>query len=162
MIYMAMPEGTKLQAAVGRVSIRHGQMEFVLRMTIKSLCEVSPEEGRLATARLTGRELRERIEALAKKRFQDGTVLARLQALLERSRQASKERNELLHGVFAKELDGDELFMGDGDPGPLPKLAELNALATRMADLTKELNLARLDGFLSEAIRQSKPFKVGL
>jgi hypothetical protein len=161
MIYMAMPERPKIQAAIGRVAIRHGQMDFVLRMTIKSICEVTPKEARLATAGLMSGKLRERIEQLAKKRFGDGPALVRLQALLRRCRQAADERNRLLHGVFAKELDGPELFMGDGEPGPMPKLQELNALATEMNAVTNELNRARLDGFLAEVIKQSKPIKAG-
>jgi hypothetical protein len=123
MVYMAMPRGLNLPAAIGRVGVRHGQLDFILRMTIKSICEISPKEARRATARVMSSKLRERVESLAKKRFGDGPALLRLQALLERCRRTSEERNKLLHGVFARELDGSDLSMEDGDPGPLPKSA---------------------------------------
>jgi hypothetical protein len=161
MIYMAMPKRATIQAAIGRVAVRHGQMDHVLRMTIKSICEVSPQEARRATAGVMSGKLRERVEHLARKRFGDCPALLRLQALLKQCRQASEERNRLLHGVFAQELDGPELFMGDGEPGPMPTLRELNALAAEMDVVTKELNDARFGGFLSDAIKQSKPIKAG-
>ena len=162
MVYMAMPRNSKLQAAIGRVAVRHGQLDFILRMTIKSIREISPKEARKETARVMSGKLRERVENLARKRFGDGPALRRLQELLERCRRTSDERNMLLHGVFARELDGPDLFMGDGDPGPLPKVRELNALAKELDDLTNELNHARFEGgFIYEAIKQSKPIKAG-
>ena len=162
MIYAAMPESAELQAAIGRVAVRRGQMDLVLRMTIKSICEVSPEEARRATVGIMSGQLRKRIEQLAKKRIGDGPALLRLQSLLHQCRDASERRNGLLHGVFARELDGPELFLPDGgDPGPVPTVSELDALAADLEAVTKKLNFARLDGFLKDAIEQSKPIKAG-
>jgi hypothetical protein len=157
MIYFAVPESPELQAAIGRVAARHGQMDFVLRMTIRSICEVSPQEARRETDRIMSGKLREEIEELARKRFGEGPALVRLQELLCKCRLASDERNKLLHGVFARELDGDDVFLGDGNPGPMPTLPELEYLEARLKTATDELNNARLDGFLKEAIEQSKP-----
>jgi hypothetical protein len=161
MIYFAVPESPELQAAIGRVAARHGQMDFVLRMTIKSICEVSPQEARRATAGIMSGLLRERVERLARKRFGDGPALVRLQSLLYKCRVASDERNTVLHGVFARELDGGEIFLGDGEPGPLPTLPQLEALELQLKTVTDEINQARLEGFLKEAIEQSKPIKAG-
>ena len=161
MIYFATPESQELQAAIGRVAARHGQMDFILRMTIKSICEISPQEARQATAGVMSGQLRERVEKLARRRFGDGPFLLRLQALLHKCRIASEERNKLLHGVFARELDGDDVFLGDGDPGPLPTVPELNALAAELKAVTDELNHARLEGFLKQAIEQSRPIRAG-
>jgi hypothetical protein len=136
-------------------------MDFLLRMTIKSICEVSPQEARRATAGIMSGQLRERVEKLARKRSGDGPALVRLQALLYKYRLASDERNKVLHGVFARELDGDDVFLGDGDPGPLPTLKELEDLEMQLKAVTDELNHARREGFLKEAIEQSKPIKAG-
>jgi hypothetical protein len=54
-------------------------------------------------------------------------------------------------------MDGSELFLGDGEPGPIPTVPELDALAAELEAVTNELNHARLEGFLREAIENSKP-----
>jgi hypothetical protein len=162
MIYMAMPEDSELQAAIGRVAVRHGQMDHILRMTIKSICEVTPQEALLATNGSMSGQLRQRIEKLARKRFGDGPALVKLQAILRRCQKLSGQRNKLLHGVFARELDGPDLFLEDGyDPGPPPTVPELDALCSELDVVINELNLARIEGFLQEALTQSKPIKAG-
>ncbi|MEA2780953.1 MAG: hypothetical protein QOK29_2497, partial [Rhodospirillaceae bacterium] len=81
----------------------------------------------------------------------------RLQAILEQCRLLSTRRNELLHGLFAAELDGEEVFRAAGLRfRPAPKMAELDELAADLETVTGQLNTARLDGFLSEAIAATK------
>jgi hypothetical protein len=72
MICMAMPEDPALQADIGRVRVRHGQMDFILRITIKSVCEVSAKDARIGTAGTMSGQLRKRVEQLTRKRFGDG------------------------------------------------------------------------------------------
>jgi hypothetical protein len=40
--------------------------------------------------------------------------------------------------------------------GPIPTVAELEAVADDLAQIAKDLNLARLDGFLRDAIEGSR------
>ena len=54
LIYMLMPEDPAVLAAVGKIALRHGQLDHVLRMTIKSLTGVSMNEALDATARQSG------------------------------------------------------------------------------------------------------------
>jgi hypothetical protein len=75
MIYMAIPEDQAVLAAVGKIALRHGQLDHVLRMTIKSLTGVSVNEAIDATARQGSRELRERIRKLARRRLGEGVAL---------------------------------------------------------------------------------------
>ena len=61
MIYLNIPDDPAVVAAVGRIALRHGQLDYILRMTIKTLAGLSIQDGLDATARLGSRDLRERI-----------------------------------------------------------------------------------------------------
>ena len=77
----------------------------------------------------------------------------RLDAILERSRRATEKRNELLHGLWAVELDGDPVFRTPGHEfRAIPPIAEPEAVADDLAQLAKDLNSARLEGFLHDAL----------
>jgi hypothetical protein len=82
MIHMAIPEDQAILAAVGKIALRHGQLDHVLRMTIKSLTGVSANEAIDATARQGSRKLRERIRKLARRRLGEGVALVQLEAIL--------------------------------------------------------------------------------
>jgi len=92
LIYMLMPEDPAVLAAVGKIALRHGQLDHVLRMTIKSLTGVSMNEALDAPARQGSRELRERIRKLARRRLGEGVAIAQLEAILERCRRATEKR----------------------------------------------------------------------
>jgi hypothetical protein len=154
-----IPKSPKLQAAIGRVAILHGLMELVLRMTIKSICEMSPGEAQ--RTHITAGLLLPSIEKVAQKRFGDGPAVDKLQTLLDRCRVLSKERNKLMHSVFARASDGVEVFLGSGDLEPLSTVQRLDTLATEIKAVTDKLNHARRKGFLKKAIEQSKPIKLG-
>src|SRR5580658_7924268 len=98
MIYPDLPEDQQVLAAIGKIALRHGQLDYALKMALKSLTGVTIRKALDATARQSSRELRERVRRLTRKRFGEGDVLVRLDAILERSRQATEKRNELLHG----------------------------------------------------------------
>ena len=142
-----------LLAALGEVALRHEHLNHILRMTIKTLARLEVGEALDATAYDGSRQLRERIRKLARQRLGEGEPLLKLQALLERCRRATDRRNELMHGIWAKELDGEPVQRGtDHSWHPLPNVQELQALAKEIQILTEELNIARLDGFLSDAL----------
>lgn len=63
------------------------------------------------------------------------------------------DRNDLLHSVVARELDG-EAGLQDVDKRwrRLPTVQELDELRTKIEVVVEELNLARLEGFLAEAL----------
>jgi hypothetical protein len=153
MITFHVPSDKDLLAAFGEVALRHEHLTHILRMTIKTLANLQPDEALDATAYDGSRQLRERIRKLARQRLGEGEPLLKLQALLERCRRATDRRNELIHGIWAKELDGEPLRRAtDHTWHPLPTVEDLKALAIELQDLTDTLNTARLDGFLSEAL----------
>ena len=106
MIYMGLPEDQRVLAAIGKIAIRHGQLDYSLRMAVRTLAGIEITEALDATARQTAGELRRRVRRLAQKRLGEGDALVRLDALLNRARGAAEKRNGLLHGLWAHELDG--------------------------------------------------------
>ena len=148
-----VPEDNELLAALGVVTLRHEHLNHILKMTIKSIAGITPEEASYALKYEGSRSLRERIRKLAKKELGESKTLLRLQAILGRAERATDKRNKFIHGIWAKELDGDPGLLGElGELHPLPTVEELESLANEIAAITQELNDARLLGFLKEAI----------
>jgi hypothetical protein len=153
MITFHVPTDRDLLATFGEVALRHEHLTHILRMTIKTLAKLNPDEALDATVYYGSRQLREHIRKLARQRLGDGEPLLKLQALLERCRRATDRRNELIHGIWAKELDGEPLRRAmDHTWRPLPTIEDLKTLANDLQHLAETLNTARLDGFLSEAL----------
>jgi|SRR5689334_21951996 hypothetical protein len=129
----------------------------MLRMTIKSLAGITPEEADLATTFQGSATLRDRINKIARRKLGEGTPLLLLQALLERTRLATEKRNTFVHSIWAQELDGEPMIRGNDRPWkPLPKLAELETLSAELEQIANELDTARREGFLAEAITEAK------
>ena len=157
MMTFHVPADVALLGAFGEVALRHEHLNHILRMTIKTLGRLRPDEAADATAYDGSRQLRDRIRKLARQRLGEGEALLKLQALLERCRRATDKRNELMHGIWAKELDGEPMRRGsDQNWYPLPTADELKALANQIWILTDELNSARLEGFLSKALAKRR------
>jgi hypothetical protein len=156
-IYFAIPEDPEFLKAIGEVSICHGHLDHMLKMTVKTLTGVSVDEALESTERATAAVLRKRVHKLARKRLGDGAALVRLEAILERCRRASGSRNDIIHNVVGRELDGDPLMRRAGNKwGPLPTVDALRALAVDLQTIAGELNEARLRGFLDEALKSRK------
>lgn len=155
MITFGIPDNQPLLAAVAKVAIRHGQLDYVLRMTVKSIERLSISDALNATERQGSSELRQHIRKLAKQKLGEGSALVRLDEFLTRSRRATDRRNELLHGLWAVDLEGRELFRHDDHNWrDIPQVAELETLATELAMIASELNDARLNGFLKDALEE--------
>jgi hypothetical protein len=155
MIHFALPTDREVLSAIGIVAIRHAQLEYVLRMMIKSLGGVTIRQALDATSRVSVAVIRDRIKKLAKKRFGDGNVLLQLEAMMKNCGSATAKRNSLLHGFAARELDGSGGVITQDDNHewrPFPSSQELSSLAIELATLVEELNEARLHGYLKEAM----------
>jgi hypothetical protein len=153
MMIPGYPKDTEVLAGLGRVTIRHGQLDFALRVCVKDLAGVTAEEAIDATDRQTFRELRERVRRLARQRIGEGPALVRLDAILSRARRAAERRNELVHVLWASELYGDDYIRdGNADWTPCPSADDLNGLAKELADISSDLHEARNSGFLKKAL----------
>ena len=155
MMIFHVPSDKDLLAAIGKVALRHEHLNHILRMTIKTLARLDIDEALDATAYDSSSQLRERIKKLARQRLGEGEPLLKVQALLERCKRATEKRNDLVHSVWGKELDGEPARKGSSQEwGPLPTATELHELAENLSQLTSQLNEARLEGFLHEALTQ--------
>ena len=150
-----IPEDPELLKALGTVSVCHAHLDYILKMLIKTLAGLSIEDALDATARDGSALLRDRARKLAKMKLGEGEPLLLLQAILERCGRATAQRNELIHNVIISEIDSDEAVMQTADRKrkPLPAISDLDSLASELIALRGEINAARLDGFLSEALK---------
>ena len=154
MMTFHVPDDSELLAALGTVSLRHSHLDHILRMTIKTLTDVTVEEALDATSFEGSATLRRRVARLAKQRIGEGEALVKVQALLERCRRATQTRNDLIHSIWAADIDGTDAAVRTDNHGwkPIPTIDELETLSHEIRCLTAELNAARLGGFLSESL----------
>ncbi|MHA2231407.1 MAG: hypothetical protein ACXAB4_02840 [Candidatus Hodarchaeales archaeon] len=151
MITFHVPDDKELLSALGVVTLRHEHLNHILKMTIKSIVDITPEETFYALKYEGSRSLRQRINKLGKKELGESKALLKLQAILGRAEIVTEKRNKFIHGLWAKELDGDPGIMGvPGELHPLPTVEELEKLANEIAEIIQELNEARLEGFIKE------------
>lgn len=153
MITFGMPTDDRLLAAIGRIALRHGQLDYVVKMTIKSVVEVPIREALDATQKAGSAQLRERALKLTKQRLGDGKPYLLLEAVLNRARRASDRRNKLLHSLWAADPEGQHLVREDDHTWSEPPTVEkLDDLAREFEKIIADLNQARLEGYLYEAI----------
>lgn len=149
MVSLEIPTDAELLKAAGRVALAHGQMEYVLRMTVKSLSGLSVQEALDATATMKMSELRERIKKLFKEKSCGESEKTKLDALLNKCKRLSDKRNSLIHRPWAKDSNGKWVVKEEDHAwGQPPSIDELNQLATDIYNATVELNTARLYGFI--------------
>jgi hypothetical protein len=151
MMMLAFPDDPALPVAIARVAIAHGHHELVLKRTVKTLKKWELAYADAELKRTGAAKLRKMIRRAAMERLGDGVAFARLRQLLDQSETATDRRNDLLHGWWAQELDGDMQHLGDGG-WTMPTVAALEDLVERLSAIAQELNQARLDGWLSEAL----------
>jgi hypothetical protein len=129
-----VPANQELLAAFGEVALRHEHMSHILRMTMKSLAGITPAEALAATKYESSRQLRDRVKALARKTLGEGAALLKLQALVHTCETLTEKRNDLVHGLWAKGLDGDAHIRDAlGSERPLPTLEGRSNCACRFS-----------------------------
>lgn len=153
MMSFDIPDDPEQLQAWGVVMLRHSQLDYSLRMTIKTLSGVEIAEALDATQFTSTGELHRRINRLARKALGEGPALIRLQAILTRCKRATKKRNDLVHNIVGRELDG-EVMMRTEDHSwrHLPTLNELEELNLELIRLAAQINVARINGFVREAL----------
>ena len=151
----AIPTDKELLAAVGEMALRHEHLSDVLKMTVRSLTGLAVSEVREATAFDGAAQLRERVKKLARRRLGECPELLMLQALLERCRRATEKRNDLVHSLWAQELDGDYGRLARGQVVALPTTSDVHAISEELMRLGALLNEARFGGYLSEALART-------
>ena len=154
MMTFHVPEDQSVLVLIGMISLRHSHLDYILRMTVKTLADVSITEALDATRYHGSAQLRRRILKLARQRLGEGRPLIQLEAIMGRCERMTNRRNSLVHNIWAKELDGDPLVRNEHHQWePTPGIDVLDNLADELLAVTQELNAARLEGFLHEALR---------
>jgi hypothetical protein len=149
-----IPDDPAFLQAAARVSLTHAHLDYSLRMCIRTLANVSIEDALEATEYEGAAALRGRVRKLARMRLGEGTALVKLQALLQRCADATRDRNALLHNIIVADWLGEHPAMRGPDHSliALPAATELEELADRITRLAVDLNHARLKGWLAEAL----------
>jgi len=156
-VVLDFPGDTALLEAAGKVSLAHGQLELMLRMTIKILSGLSVQDALDATASSKNWELRRDIDKLFRQKTKDVVLHYQLKALLARCEQLSEERNKLLHNAWAITPDGSVVVKGDKHAwGKAPTADDLNELASEIKKYVGLLDQARLEGFISDVCKADK------
>ena len=78
MLMFFVPDDRGLLAALGKVTLRHEHLNHILKMTIKSLAGLTPQEAIDATQYEGSRTLRERIQNFARQKLGEGEPLLKL------------------------------------------------------------------------------------
>jgi hypothetical protein len=159
-----IPEDGEFLQAVAQVTICHAHFDCSLRMCIRSLAGLRIEEARDATLRQGSRMPSDRVRKLALMRLGEGPPLLKLQALLKRGGDLTEQRNSLTHYIIGRGLIGNianafpaKQLQPDHSWASLPSTAEVSKLAESLTALANELNHARINGWLAEALKK-RPF----
>lgn len=152
LIAISLPDDEAL-AAIGAIAVRHAQLDFALKLTLKTAAEVTPQEARDATDRQSTRELCERVRRHVKRRIGETPALVRFDALLKRCRDANEDRNDVMHEFSGEDPEGNRIVVGRREIRPARKVDELNDIAERLNSLALELHYVRKEGFLAEALK---------
>ncbi|WP_297832591.1 hypothetical protein [Pseudomonas sp.] len=153
MMMLLPPSDPVILAEVGKISLMHGHLDYMLKMLIVTFTGASHQEVLDATKYEGSRSLRERIKKIAKSKLGDGKVLIQLQALLERCARSSDKRNDLVHSLWAYELDGQHhVQAADHTWKPGPTIDDLKEVCAELEGLIQEIIFARAEGLFSEAV----------
>jgi hypothetical protein len=159
MMIAGLPADEKVITAMGRVTIRHGQLDNVLRMVIKTLTGAVHNDALDQTKRVPTAALRDRVMKHAERALGDDAAVGTLQAILKDCERVSERRHELTHSVWGIDVETGEPFIRNDQHQmtPLPSVAELDALADRIFTLHNKLAYARFDdGFLITAVNTKR------
>ncbi len=148
-----VPEDKELLAILGKVTIQHEHLYYILKMMIKSLANLTPQETRDETKYDGASFIRKRIKKLARNKFGESETLLKIEVLLARAGKLTEKRNELTHGLWAQELDGGPcIISADGNPDPMPSTDDLEQLSNEIESLYQEIKMVRFEGFLKRAL----------
>jgi hypothetical protein len=148
-INLSLPEDLDLLEAAGRVALAHGQLELMLRMTIKTLAGLSIEEALSATQSGKNWELRRDTVALFNGKTKDISLRLKLRAIVGKCERLSNERNRLLHNAWELAADGSVVTTGPNHAwGHAATPDDLRKLASEISNVVATLNRERLEGFI--------------
>jgi len=125
---------------VGRLTIAFGQLDYVLQITVKRHLNKSFGEGMREAERLqTINALRDRAEWQHGRRVMDQKKEAKFMGLMERISDLYKERQAVIHGLWAKDGQGQVVRIWKRKPQSTD-LRHLEKLFKSVQRVTLDLN----------------------
>jgi hypothetical protein len=154
---LVLPDDPDLPEAAGRVALAHGQLELMLRMTIKTLGGLTVDEALYATEKSKNWELRRDIVSLFNSKTKDTSLRLKLRAVLGKCESLSDKRNRLLHRAWALDSDGCIVTKGpDHTWGKQTTPNDLRKLASEIGGVVTTLNHERRSGFIGKVCEASQ------
>ena len=91
MLNFYIPDDQELLAALGKVSLQNEHLNHILKMTIRSLANLTPQEAIDATQYEGARTLRDRIRKLARQRLGEGVAPAETASFVDPRRPSHRK-----------------------------------------------------------------------
>ena len=159
-----MPVDEQLLAAIGRVTIRHGFLDWTLNRTIKTLTGIKPNQADYVLGGEGSASLRRKVRTIAAIRFGKGSeTYKKLKKIIDACDKVTSRRNDFVHSVWV-EVEGNAslLDLRTRNRKPLPKVNEIDSLAKQIHELAERLNEARAKkGFVAVALKEPNTTGVG-
>jgi hypothetical protein len=150
-VVLDFPGDPNLLEAAGKVALAHGQLELMLRMTIKTLNRLSVDDALRLTEKSKNWALRKDIEKKFYEKTNDPKLQQTLRSILLKCEELSDQRNKILHNAWAIAPDGSIVTKGEKHAwGLAPTTDQLVKLASEIKECVEVLNEARLHGFIRD------------
>jgi hypothetical protein len=159
---LTVPNRPQLLEALGRLAIAHTHLERILRYTVKALSGLSGPKSLDPTRRKPISDLRKRIKKRFKKYHPSAAETYRLDELLEKAKFLSGKRNSYMHRAWSETEAGQAIrHKDDLQLGAAPSEAAIERVASETLALGKQINDARLHGFIHSVVQRHPPKRSG-
>ena len=139
-IWMAMPDDPLILLALGKVAVRHAQLERVIRFARRSFTNETAAEALRVTSRWPLSQVCRELRKAAVTATNAKIPSVRLLCWVDAAALASDKRNELFHGVWGQELDADLVLSKRDNPfSPAPTAAMIESLAEELGQLARDI-----------------------
>lgn len=121
-----------LLAELGRVTLRHAQLEHALKLTLKRMFGISLNDRGYydRVGKLMSRDLRDKISEAVDARLGQRSIQAQsLRQMLPAAERLTSRRNRVAHGNWVIKADGQTLIRDRARSYPIPTAADLRELA---------------------------------
>jgi hypothetical protein len=146
---LKIPDDIPTLTAVGRIALRHSQLDRLIRLTLKHSGQEGYTDTTTGKMRVNFSKSLKALKKLVKEKATTEQPLNELRALLDRAKKVTRTRNDLLHSLWA-EHDGKMIMDGDEGAGPAPSIAKLTQFYGELTGIVMELNESRLRGDLTK------------
>lgn len=144
---MYLPDD-EIALTVGRITIRHGQLDHVMRLAIKRMLGISIDDPGYASAtKGMSKDLREKVMKRASERYVDEPEkLELMESLLDQAESVTRIRNRLTHSVWMQ-VEGQPPMMYDKDGRySIPTIGELQVIERQLDIMQRVLNILTQPG----------------